>query len=148
MEGSHSLRRCEEVTGALFEGLCEQGVSLECMLLKPNMVIPGTKSSHPASVQEVAEATLRCFRQHVPVAVQGIVFLLGGQEEQISTVHLNAINQQSGRKPWRISFSCGRVLQDPALEAWHSRDEGLKAPRTPYTIGPGAMGRPVGGILR
>ena len=131
MDGSHSLRRCEEVTGAVlrdvFSALFEQGVSLECMLLKPNMVIPGKESSHPASVQEVAEATLRCFRQHVPAAVQGIVFLSGGQEEQTSTVHLNAINQQSGPKPWRISFSYGRALQDPALEAWHGRDESLKA---------------------
>jgi fructose-bisphosphate aldolase class I len=111
----------------VFAALFEQGVSLKCMLLKPNMVIAGKESSHPASVQEVAEATLRCFRQHVPVAVPGIVFLSGGQEEQISTVHLNAINQQSGPKPWRISFSYGRALQDPALEAWHGRNERLKA---------------------
>ena len=66
------------------------------MLLKPNMVVPGKESSRPASVQEVAIATLRCFRRHVPVAVQGIVFLSGGQEERVATVHLNAINQLPG----------------------------------------------------
>ena len=77
---------------------------LEGMLLKPNMVVPGQESSRPASVQEVAIATLRCFRRHVPVAVPGIVFLSGGQEERVATAHLNAINQLPGAKPWTISF--------------------------------------------
>ena len=108
MDGDHSIERCEEVTGAVlhavFGALREQGVLLECMLLKPNMVVPGKESSRPASVQEVAIATLRCFRRHVPVAVQGIVFLSGGQEERVATVHLNAINQLPGPKPWTISF--------------------------------------------
>jgi fructose-bisphosphate aldolase class I len=85
------------------------------MLLKPNMVMPGKDSSRQASVQEVAIATLRCFRRHVPVAVQGIVFLSGGQEERVATAHLNAINRLPGHKPWTITFSYGRALQDPAL---------------------------------
>jgi Fructose-bisphosphate aldolase class-I len=72
-------------------------------------------------------ATLRCFRRHVPVSVQGIVFLSGGQEERVATVHLNAINQLPGPKPWTITFSYGRALQNPALEAWHGLDENLKA---------------------
>jgi fructose-bisphosphate aldolase, class I len=107
--------------------LREQGVLLECMLLKPNMVMPGKESSHRASVQEVAIATVRCFRRHVPVAVQGIVFLSGGQEERVATVHLNAINRLPGYKPWTITFSYGRALQDPALEAWHGLNENLQA---------------------
>jgi fructose-bisphosphate aldolase, class I len=131
MDGDHSIERCEEVAAAVlqavFGALSEQHVVLECMLLKPNMVVPGKESSRPASVQEVAIATLRCFRRHVPAAVQGIVFLSGGQEERVATVHLNAINRLPGPKPWTISFSYGRALQDPALEAWHGRDENLKA---------------------
>jgi fructose-bisphosphate aldolase, class I len=131
MDGDHSIERCEEVTGtvlhAVFGALWEQCVVLEGMLLKPNMVVPGKESSRLASVQEVAIATLRCFRRHVPVAVPGIVFLSGGQEERVATAHLNAINQLPGAKPWTISFSYGRALQDPALEAWHGRAENLKA---------------------
>jgi fructose-bisphosphate aldolase, class I len=131
MDGEHSIERCEEVTGtvlhAVFGALREQGVRLECMLLKPNMVMPGKESSHRASVQEVAIATVRCFRRHVPVAVQGIVFLSGGQEERVATVHLNAINRLPGYRPWTITFSYGRALQDPALEAWHGLNENLKA---------------------
>ena len=130
MDGEHSIERCEEVTGAVlhavFGALREQGVLLERMLLKPNMVMPG-KESRRASVQEVAIATLRCFRRHVPVAVPGIVFLSGGQEERVATVHLNAINRLPRHKPWTITFSYGRALQDPALEAWHGLDENLKA---------------------
>ena len=71
-------------------------------------------------------ATLRCLRRHVPAAVPGIVFLSGGQSERVATAHLNAINQLSGPKPWKISFSYGRALQDPALKAWHGRDMNLK----------------------
>jgi fructose-bisphosphate aldolase class I len=133
MDGSHSIERCEEVTGtvlhAVFRALSEQGVWLERMLLKPNMVIAGKECPHSASVQEVATATLRCLRRHVPAAVPGIVFLSGGQEDRVATAHLDAINRLPGPKPWRISFSYGRALQDPALEAWHGRDENLEAGR-------------------
>jgi fructose-bisphosphate aldolase, class I len=129
MDGSHAIERCEEVTGnmlhAVFHALFEQGVLLEAMLLKPNMVIAGDQCARPPSVQEVATATLRCLRRHVPAAVPGIVFLSGGQEDRMATVHLNAINRLAGPKPWKISFSYGRALQDPALEAWRGRDENL-----------------------
>jgi fructose-bisphosphate aldolase class I len=108
---------------AVFNELAGQGVALEAMLLKPNMVVPGEDSSKPPSIQEVAAATLRCLRRHVPAAVPGIVFLSGGQDERVATAHLNAINRLPGSKPWTISFSYGRALQDPALEAWHGRDE-------------------------
>jgi fructose-bisphosphate aldolase, class I len=131
MDGSHFIERCEEVTGAMlhavFHALFEQGVSLESMLLKPNMVIAGKECPRPAPVQEVATATLRCLRRHVPAAVPGIVFLSGGQKDRVATAHLNAINRLPGPKPWKISFSYGRALQDPALEAWHGRAENLKA---------------------
>jgi fructose-bisphosphate aldolase class I len=130
MDGSHTIERCEEVTGvvlhAVFCALFEQRVALESMLLKPNMVIAGEECPRPAPVQDVAIATLRCLRRHVPAAVPGIVFLSGGQSERVATAHLNAINQLSGPKPWKISFSYGRALQDPALKAWHGREMNLK----------------------
>jgi fructose-bisphosphate aldolase class I len=133
MDGSHAIARCEEVTGAVhaavFAALEDQGVALEAMLLKPNMVIAGEDCPHPATVEEVAAATLRCLRRHVPAAVPGVVFLSGGQDERLATIHLNAINQLPGAKPWPISFSYGRALQDPALEAWGGHDENLQAGR-------------------
>jgi len=133
MDGSHSIERCEEVTGVVlhtvFDALFEQRVAMECMLLKPNMVISGKECASQASVVEVVTATLRCLRRHVPAAVPGIVFLSGGQADRVATAHLNAINRLPGAKPWRISFSYGRALQDHALEAWHGRDENLAAGR-------------------
>ena len=131
MDGSHSIERCEEVTAmvlhAVFQALSEQRVALESMLLKPNMIVPGTASSRPASVQEVATATLRCLLRTVPAAVPGIVFLSGGQSDRLATAHLDAINRLPGPRPWKITFSYGRALQDAALEAWHGRDENVKA---------------------
>src|SRR5918996_4823669 len=130
MNGAHTIERWEEVTGAVrhavFHALFEQGVSLETMLLKPSMVIAGKDCSRQASVQEVATATVRCLRRHVPAAVPGIVFLSGGQKDRLATEHLNAINRLPGSKPWKLSFSYGRALQDAALEAWHGRDENVK----------------------
>jgi fructose-bisphosphate aldolase class I len=131
MNGRHTIERCEEVTGtvlrAVFHALFEQGGSLESLLLKPSMVIAGGECARQSSVQEVATATLRCLRRHVPAAVPGIVFLSGGQEDRVATAHLDAINRLPGPKPWKISFSYGRALQDPALEAWRGKDENLTA---------------------
>jgi fructose-bisphosphate aldolase, class I len=131
MNGAHTIERCDDVTGAVlhavFHALFEQGVSLEGMLLKPSMVIAGKDCSRQASVQEVATATLRCLRRHVPAAVPGIVFLSGGQKDLVATGHLNAINRLPEPKPWRISFSYGRALQDAAMAAWHGRDENVPA---------------------
>ena len=129
MDGSHTIERCEEVTGivlhAVFRALFEQGVTLEAMLLKPNMVIAGKECTSQASEEEVATATVRCLRRYVPAAVPGIVFLSGGQDARLATLHLNAINRRPDPKPWRLSFSYGRALQDPALKAWQGRDENL-----------------------
>jgi fructose-bisphosphate aldolase class I len=131
MDGAHTIERCEEVTGmvlqVVFGALFEQGVSLESMLLKPSMVIAGKDCSRPGSMQEVATATLRCLRRHVPAAVPGVVFLSGGQKDRVATAHLNAINRLPGPKPWKISFSYGRALQDAAMAAWHGRDENVQA---------------------
>jgi fructose-bisphosphate aldolase, class I len=130
MNGDHAIERCEEVTGrvlhAVFHALFEQGVSLEAMLLKPNMVIAGMDCARRASVHEVASGTLRCLRRHVPAAVPGIVFLSGGQTDRMATAHLNEISRLPEPKPWKISFSYGRALQDAAMAAWHGRDENRK----------------------
>jgi fructose-bisphosphate aldolase, class I len=137
MDGAHSIERCEEVTSivlhAVFQALVEQRVALESMLLKPNMVVAGKASSRPASVDDVATATLRCLRRHVPAAVPGIVFLSGGQSDRLATAHLNAINRLPGPKPWTLSFSYGRALQDAALEAWHGRAEKLKTAQEAFS---------------
>lgn len=131
MDGAHTIERCEEVTSSVlhtvFDALFEQCVRLEGMLLKPSMVIAGKVCPKQVSVQEVATATLRCLRRHVPAAVPGIVFLSGGQPSVTATAHLDAINRLGGPKPWSISFSYGRALQDVALEAWHGQKENVKA---------------------
>lgn len=127
MDGAHTIERCGEVTGfvlhAVFNSLHEQRVSLEAMLLKPNMVVSGSACPVQASVAEAAHATLRCLQRHVPSAVPGVVFLSGGQSDVVATAHLNSINNLSGPKPWTISFSYGRALQDPALATWLGKKE-------------------------
>jgi fructose-bisphosphate aldolase class I len=131
MDGPHSIERCEEVTAnvlhAVFNALFDQKVSLEGMLLKPNMVISGIKCERQASVKDVALATVRCLSRHVPAAVPGIVFLSGGQNHLVATEHLSAINQLDASKPWKLSFSYGRALQDEALKAWQGKNENFKA---------------------
>jgi fructose-bisphosphate aldolase class I len=102
-------------------------VGLEGILLKPNMVIAAKQGLQQASVDEVARATLRCLRQHVPAAVPGIVFLSGGQDHLTATAHLNAINRLDGPNPWKLGFSYGRALQDEALHAWHGKQEDVQA---------------------
>jgi fructose-bisphosphate aldolase, class I len=129
MDGAHTIERCEEVTAAtlqrVFAQLHAHRVLLEGMLLKPNMVMPGKSCPRQASVDEVAEATSRCFRRVVPAAVPGIVFLSGGQSAEQATEHLNAMNAL-GEHPWQLSFSYGRALQGPVLEAW--RGQAANAP--------------------
>jgi fructose-bisphosphate aldolase class I len=121
MDGDHTLERCYEVTAttlaSVFEALRRHRVRLEGMLLKPNMVLAGSESSRQAGTGEVAEATLRCMRESVPAAVPGIVFLSGGQSDHDATAHLDALNRL-GPQPWQLSFSYGRALQAPVLEAW------------------------------
>ena len=131
MDGTHTIERCEEVTEqalqAVFDALYEQHVSLEGLLLKPNMVLPGKRSRARASVAEVAAATHRCLVRHVPAAVPGIVFLSGGQDPVTASRHLNAINQLDAPKPWTLTFSYGRALQDEALSAWRGQNESIRA---------------------
>ncbi len=121
MDGAHDLARCEEVTDAVlaevFARLNAHRVYLEGIVLKPNMVISGQKSAGRAGPSQVAEATLRCLKRHVPSAVPGIAFLSGGQSEAEATLHLDLMNRM-GSLPWGLSFSYGRALQSTALAAW------------------------------
>jgi len=121
MDGDHTIKRCEEITGevlkSVFEALSDYRVVVERMLLKPNMIVPGEKCPEKVGVDRVAETTVRCLRRYVPSAVPGIVFLSGGQGEVQATEHLNAINILKDA-PWELSFSFGRALQASALSAW------------------------------
>ena len=130
MDGAHDIARCEAVTSqvleAVFAELDAHRVLFEGMLLKPNMVIAGMKCAQQASVQQVAEATLRCLRRYVPAAVPGIVFLSGGQSAEDATDHLNAMNAM-GPHPWPVSFSYGRALQAPVLAAWQGQENNVAA---------------------
>ncbi len=128
MDGSHTIERCEEVTGvvlhAVFDALFEQGVVLEAMLLKPNMVIAGKECPRQASMNEVATATLRCLRRHVPAAVPGIVFLSGGQSARLATAHLNAINRLPGPEAveGQLLLRAGASGSGAAGVAWARRE--------------------------
>ena len=136
MDGGHSIERCDEVTRAtltrVFAELHDQRVDLEGMLLKPNMVIPGKKhASYPVAPEVVAAATVACFRDVVPAAVPGIVFLSGGQGDEEATANLDAMNR-IGSHPWELSFSYGRALQAAALKAWKGADANAGAGQAAY----------------
>jgi fructose-bisphosphate aldolase class I len=121
LDGSHTIERCQEVTEhtlkVTFTALFLHRVYLEGMILKPSMVVSGKDSPQQASVEEVAERTIRCLKRTVPAAVPGIAFLSGGQSAERATEHLNAMNAM-GPHPWELTFSYARALQDPALKAW------------------------------
>ena len=121
MDGAHSIERCEDVTDrvldSVFAELFRARIYLEGMVLKPNMVISGKKAANRASPEQVAQATVRCLKRHVPAAVAGIAFLSGGQSPQEATLHLSLMNQIGGL-PWNLTFSYGRALQDTALKGW------------------------------
>jgi fructose-bisphosphate aldolase class I len=135
MDGEHTIQRSFEVTSAvldaLYEALFLQRVRLDGTLLKPNMVLSGYSCPQQASVEEVAEASVRCYRATVPAAVPGIVFLSGGQSDELATAHLNAMNQL-GSLPWELSFSYGRALQAPALKAWKGEAANVDAGRNAF----------------
>jgi len=110
----------------LFVNLYSQRVALEGMILKPNMVLPGLSCPKQESDDDIADATVKCFLRAVPAAVQGITFLSGGQSAELASARLNAINARFKSKlPWKISFSYGRALQQPALEIWHGKEENI-----------------------
>jgi fructose-bisphosphate aldolase class I len=130
IDGDHTIERCYEATEATLKEVYQQlfvhRLRLEQTLLKPNMVLSGKDCPEQASVEEVGEATIMCLRNSVPAAVPGIVFLSGGQTDEIATAHLNAMNER-GPHPWELSFSYGRALQAPALKTWKGESSNLPA---------------------
>ena len=131
MDGAHDIDACLGVTErTLFEQFRElqlQGVALEGMILKPNMVISGKKSAKQAGADEIAAKTVTVFRRTVPAAVPGIMFLSGGQSEAEATANLNAMNKNYPNLPWKLSFSYGRALQDGALKTWAGKSANVGA---------------------
>jgi fructose-bisphosphate aldolase class I len=132
MDGDHTLERCCEVTGevlrTVFSELFAQRVMLEGMILKPNMVLPGAACAKQVTVDEVADATLRCFMRAVPAAVPAIAFLSGGQSAELASARLNAMNVRSkSRLPWALAFSFARAIQQPALELWKGQEASVLA---------------------
>jgi len=136
MDGDHSIDRCYEVTefvlNTVYRELYYASVKLEGTVLKPNMVVPGKKSGMRASVEEVAEKTLRVLKACVPPAVPGIAFLSGGQSDVEATAHLDAMNK-IGNVPWKLTFSYGRALQASPQKAWSGKAENVGAAQAAFT---------------
>ncbi|MFN3657566.1 MAG: class I fructose-bisphosphate aldolase [Pseudolabrys sp.] len=136
MDGDHDIDRCYEVTEFVlketFQQLYYQRVKLEGMVLKPNMAIAGKKSAKKASVQEVAEKTVKMLKACVPGAVPGIAFLSGGQSDEEATAHLDAMNK-IGNLPWALTFSYGRALQAAPQKAWSGKSENVAAAQRAFS---------------
>ena len=126
MDGNHSIDQCFEATSrsleCLFSLLNDKGVNIKGTILKPNMVTAGSDSPVKAYIEEVANQTLKCLKMHVPDDLPGVTFLSGGQSDIDSTAHLDAMNKIGGFT-WKLSFSYGRALQQPALKAWMGKNE-------------------------
>ena len=127
MDGTHTLERSREITEqvlrTVFHQLYVQGVTLEGLILKPNMVLPGLTSPKQAAEEETADATMRCLLRAVPAAVPGVAFLSGGQSGELASARLNAMNvRYKARLPWALAFSFARAIQQPALEIWRGNE--------------------------
>ncbi|HID49264.1 MAG TPA: fructose-bisphosphate aldolase class I [Chromatiales bacterium] len=131
IDGDHTLERCfavtEAVQHAVYHALHRHGVILEFTILKPSMVVPGKEHPQQASPEQVAANTIKQLRRSVPAAVPSINFLSGGQGPEEATANLNAMNKLFPGQPWELSFSYGRALQQPALQAWLGRKENVRA---------------------
>jgi fructose-bisphosphate aldolase class I len=131
MDGDHGLEQCfdttKKVIKQLFGQLDKQRVSIEGLILKPNMVIPGLLSRQQAGINQVANATVECLLESVPAAVPGVAFLSGGQSPEAATAHLNAMHLNYKTLPWVVTFSYSRAIQAPAMEYWRGKEEHVKA---------------------
>ncbi|MFG1309789.1 class I fructose-bisphosphate aldolase [Xanthobacter tagetidis] len=136
MDGDHDIARCYEVTEFVlketFQELYYQRIRLEGMVLKPNMIVPGKKSAKKASVEEVAEKTVRLLKSCVPSVVPGIAFLSGGQSDEEATAHLDAMVKLGGL-PWKLTYSYGRALQAAPQKAWSGKAENVAAAQAAFT---------------
>ncbi|HEV2000463.1 MAG TPA: class I fructose-bisphosphate aldolase [Xanthobacteraceae bacterium] len=135
MDGDHDIDACRQVTEFVlketFQELYYQKVPLEGMVLKPNMVIPGKRSPKRASVEEVAQQTIRVLKACVPAAVPGIAFLSGGQSDEEATAHLDAMNRIGG-VTWKLTFSYGRALQAAPQKAWRGKADNVAAAQSAF----------------
>jgi len=132
MDGDHSIQVCqywtEKVLAACYKALSVHNVLLEGTLLKPNMVVPGTESKQKCTAAEIGAATVKALQRAVPPAVPGVTFLSGGQSEEEATENLNAMNSLDlGPRPWSLSFSYGRALQQTVLQVWKGKKENTAA---------------------
>jgi fructose-bisphosphate aldolase class I len=132
MTGGHTLEHCfevtEEVLRTVFKQLYLQRITLEGMILKPNMVLPGLACPKQETVEEVADITVECLLRAVPAAVPGIAFLSGGQSGELASARLNAMNVRfKSRLPWALAFSFARAIQQPALEIWRGKETNVSA---------------------
>ncbi|XP_023881864.1 fructose-bisphosphate aldolase 6, cytosolic [Quercus suber] len=129
VDGPHDILKCADVTervlAAVYKALNDHHVLLEGTLLKPNMVTPGSEAPKVAP-EVIAEHTVRALQRTMPAAVPAVVFLSGGQSEEQATINLNAMNKYKGKKPWTLSFSFGRALQQSTLKAWGGKKENVK----------------------
>jgi fructose-bisphosphate aldolase, class I len=151
MDGDHPIERCEDVTSAVlqsvFDHLFAARIYLEGMVLKPNMVIAGKKSAKKSSPEQVAEATVRTLKRHVPSAVPGIAFLSGGQAPAEASHHLGLMNA-AGSLPWALTFSYGRALQDEALKAWSGKSAGIAGGQKQFHMRAKLNGLAAGGTYK
>ena len=132
MDGDHTLDRCAEVTEqtlhTVFDEITAQGIFLEGMILKPNMVVPGMKCPHQDADELIADATVRTLLRTVPAAVPGVAFLSGGQSGEQACARLGAMNSRfRGRLPWALTYSFARAIQQPAMDIWHGEDAKVPA---------------------
>ena len=130
MDGTQTMEQCfkitEKVQHSVFQQIYIQGVMLEGLILKPNMVVPGLDCTTQKSVEEVADATVKCLLRSVPAAVPVVAFLSGGQSAELASARLNAMNVRfKGKLPWALSFSYARAIQQPALQIWSGKDDNV-----------------------
>ena len=127
MDGVHTIDESFDITSRtlnmVFDQLDEHNVSLQGIVLKPNMILSGYECSYQASIEEVAEKTVNCLSAHVPSEVPGIAFLSGGQSDEDATLHLNEMNKYE--TDWSLTFSYGRALQQKALKVWSGKKENV-----------------------
>ncbi len=138
MDGVHDVEVCQHVTeetlNAVFGEIYAQGVELEAMILKPNMIIPGSDCVDTIDTLEIADRTVATLKRCVPAAVPGIMFLSGGQSEADATLNLNTMNAQNSILPWKLSYSYGRALQASALQAWKGVKDNVVSAQKALTL--------------
>ena len=138
MDGDHDVEVCQHVTeetlNAVFGEIYAQGVELEAMILKPNMIIPGSDCVDTIDTLEIADRTVATLKRCVPAAVPGIMFLSGGQSEADATLNLTTMNSQNSNRPWKLSYSYGRALQASALQAWKGVKDNVVSAQKALTL--------------